>query len=107
METYNNIDSPAAVADFSERAKQTADSASETLKSSRQTARAALDTGRSFATGAVNAAGQKLVEVKGQVEGLTKRTTRYTAEKPMQALAITAAASFVFALVLSGLRRNR
>ena len=105
METYSNTAAP--VADLSERARQTADTASEALNSAKQTARAALDTGRAFATDAVNAAGQKLGDVKGQVDGLTERTARYVAEKPVQALAFSAAAGFVFALALSGLRRNR
>jgi len=105
MDNYGNGTSGAA-AEASDQAQRTADAAAEAVEGAKRTARAAFDTGRTYASGAVNAAGKTLEEAKGQVNRLKDQTTQYVADQPTRAVGIAAAAGFLAAVLLNGLRNR-
>jgi ElaB/YqjD/DUF883 family membrane-anchored ribosome-binding protein len=105
MATYENSSGDSAL-NTNENARETADAAADAVESAKRTARAALETGRTYATGAVNAAGQKLDDVKVKVGRVSDQTAQYVKEQPMRAVGIAAAGGFLLAMVLNGLRRR-
>ena len=103
MDNYGNPTSAAAT-EASDQAQRTANAAAEAVEGAKRTASAALEAGRVYATGAVNAAGRTFDEAKGHVNRLTDQTSRYVVHQPMRAVGIAAAAGFLVAVLLNGLR---
>lgn len=90
--------------EVSDQAQRTADAAAEAFDGAKSTARAALETGRVYATGAVNAAGKTFEDAKTHVNRLSDQTTRYVVDQPLRAVGIAAAAGFLAAVLVNGLR---
>lgn len=105
MDNFGNS-TTAATSEAADQAQRTADAASEALHGAKKTARAALEAGRVYASGAVNAAGKTLDEAKGHVNRLSGETSRYVVEQPLRSVGIAAAAGFLFAVLLNGVRRR-
>ena len=105
MDKYGNS-TTAGAEDAAEQAQRTADAAAQALDGAKQTARAALEAGRVYASGAVNAAGKTLDEAKGHVNRLTDETSKYVVEQPLRSVGIAAAAGFLIAVLFSGARRR-
>jgi ElaB/YqjD/DUF883 family membrane-anchored ribosome-binding protein len=103
MDNYGNSTSAAAT-QASDQALRTANAAAEAVEGARRTASAAIEAGRAYAAGAVNAAGRSFDEAKGHVNRLTDQTSRYVVDQPMRAVGIAAAAGFLAAVLLHGMR---
>ncbi|MEJ8827166.1 hypothetical protein WKW80_35150 [Variovorax humicola] len=85
-------------------ARKTAEAAANTVEGAKRTARAAVDTGRAYAKDAVDAAGKAIGKAKTRANRLTSQTSEYVVGQPMRAVGIAAAAGFLLAVVLRGLR---
>ena len=85
-------------------ARQTAEAAATAAEGAKRTARAAIDTGRAYAKDAVDAAGKAIDEGKTRANRLTSQTSEYVVGQPMRAVGIAAAAGFLLAVVMRGLR---
>lgn len=105
MDNYGNSIT-AGTADAADQAQRTADATAEALDGAKKTARAALEAGRVYASGAVNAAGKTLDEAKGHVNRLTDETSKYVVEQPLRSVGIAAAAGFLVAVLFNGVRRR-
>ncbi|MET0542596.1 MAG: hypothetical protein ABWZ88_12655, partial [Variovorax sp.] len=66
--------------------------------------RAAMDTGRTYAKDAAFAAAKAVDEAKIRANRLTSQTSDYVVAQPMRAVGIAAAAGFLLAVVMRGLR---
>lgn len=103
MDNYGNSTSVAA-AQASDQAQRTADAAYEALQGAKRTAQSAMDAGRGYAADAAKAAGIKVDEAREHVERLTNQTSHYVKEQPLRAIGIAAAAGFLTAVLINGLR---
>jgi ElaB/YqjD/DUF883 family membrane-anchored ribosome-binding protein len=105
MENYGGFTS-ASTPEAAEQARRTADAAADAVEGAKRTARVALEAGRVYATGAVNAAGKTLQEAKGHADRLAEQTSRYVVDRPLRAVGIAAGAGFLAAVLVNGLRRR-
>ncbi|MET0208679.1 MAG: DUF883 C-terminal domain-containing protein, partial [Burkholderiaceae bacterium] len=78
--------------------------ASEALQAAKRTAQSALEAGRGYASDAARAAARKADEAREHVERLTHQTSQYVRDQPLRAVGIAAAAGFLTAVLLNGLR---
>ncbi|MDM0078625.1 hypothetical protein QTH90_29755 [Variovorax sp. J2P1-59] len=83
------------------------DATQDYLQDAKSKASAAVETGKAYAQAAVNAAGKKIDDVKGQAADLKQRGVEYAAQEPMKAVAIAAAGSAVVTALLMTLMRAR
>lgn len=94
-------DAKQAVADAAGTAKGYAQEAKETAKT-------VLNAGRAYSQNAVDAAGDKLGELKGKMAQAKEKGTRYVVDQPMQSVLIAAAGgAMLTALFLSAMRATR
>ncbi len=94
-------DAKQAVADAVGTAKGFAQEANETAKR-------VLDAGHAFSQNAVNAAGEKIDELKGKMDQAKEKGTRYMIEQPVQSVLIAAVGgAMLTALFLSATRGTR
>lgn len=93
--------------DARELGRSATDAAQDLMQQARTTAKSAADTGRAYAREAVNAAGKKLDDIKGQATHLKEKGTQFVADEPMKAVAYAAAGSAVLTALLVSLLRGR
>ena len=84
-----------------------ADAAQCYLQDAKAKVGAVAQTGKAYAQDAVNAAGKKIDDMKGQAADLKQRGMQFAADEPMKAVACAAAGSAVLTAVLLSLMRGR
>lgn len=70
------------------------------VQEAKQSAKTVLEAGRVYSQNAVNAAGEKIGELKGKVDQARKQGTRYVVDQPMQSVLVAAAGGAILTALL-------
>jgi len=97
-----------ALEDADDVGRRTSDPKLSYLQDAKSQVSAAAHAGKVYAQDAVNAAGKKIEDMKGQAAELKQRGMQFAAEEPMKTVAFAAAAgALLTAVLLSSMRSRR